>query len=116
MFFNINNVNNEIDYDHFNCESYRCSIGLFSAFSFIMSRIEDTDPKLDGGFIMLGKETSGTIQTIPAGGEETVSSDLILGFGKTVVTVTAEVPDSSHSRQRGGTVLLFFIKINPGGG
>jgi len=71
---------------------------------------------LDGGLILLGKETTGTIQTITAGGEEIVSSDLILGFGKTVVTITAEVPDSSHSRQRGGTVLLFFIKINPGGG
>ena len=71
---------------------------------------------LDGGLILLGKETTGTGLSIPAGGEETVNSKLILGFGKTRVIVTAEIPDGgSDSKNQGATVLLFFIKVNPGG-
>jgi len=45
---------------------------------------------LDGGFILLGKETTGTGLSIPAGGEETVNSKLILGFGRTKVIVTRD--------------------------
>ena len=71
---------------------------------------------LDGGFILLGKETTGTGLSIPAGGEETVNSKLILGFGKTRVIVTAEIPDGdSDSRNQGASVILFLIKVNPGG-
>ncbi len=71
---------------------------------------------LDGGFILLGKETSGTGLNIPSGGEETVNSKLILGFGKTRVIVTAEIPDGdSDSKNQGASVILFFIKVNPGG-
>jgi hypothetical protein len=70
---------------------------------------------LDGGLILLGKESTGEV-SIPAGGEETVESKLILGFGKTRVFVTAEIPDGpSDSRDQGASVLLFFIRINPGG-
>ncbi|GAI45049.1 unnamed protein product, partial [marine sediment metagenome] len=43
---------------------------------------------LDGGFILLGKETIGTVN-IPAGEEVTVCSDLILGFGRSTITVIA---------------------------
>ena len=72
--------------------------------------------KLEGGIILLGKETTGTGLSIPAGGEETVNSKLIFGFGKTRVIVTAEMPDgASDSKNQGATVLLFFIKVNPGG-
>jgi len=66
---------------------------------------------LAGGFI-LNKKTTGRVINIPAGGEVTVSSKLILGFGKTVVTVTAEKPGvSSDTKEKEAFVLLFFIKI-----
>lgn len=71
---------------------------------------------LNGGSILLGKESNGEIPSIPAGGQTTIHSDLIVGFGKIEVTVTAEIPEGSDTRQQGGTVLLFFVHINPGGG
>jgi len=37
---------------------------------------------LDGGNILLGKETTGFILSLPAGDEKEISSRLILGFGK----------------------------------
>lgn len=71
---------------------------------------------LDGGFILLGKETTGTGLSIPAGGEETVNSKLILGFGRTKVIATAEIPEGdSDSRNQGASVILFLINVNPGG-
>ncbi|MBE3121920.1 MAG: PKD domain-containing protein [Thermoplasmata archaeon] len=63
--------------------------------------------KLDGGLILLGKETTGNIPTIAAGGSEAISSKLILGFGKTVITVTA----GTATKSQNATVLLVFIKI-----
>lgn len=71
--------------------------------------------KLVGG-AFIGKETEGGPLTIPASGSETVTSNLILGFGPTVITATAEVPESSDTREQDGFVFLFFIKVNPGGG
>ena len=68
---------------------------------------------LEGG-AFIGKTTNGT-DDIPAGEEITAISSLILGFGATKVTVTAEVPESSDVRQQSGLVLLFFILVNPGG-
>jgi hypothetical protein len=38
-----------------------------------------------------------------------------VGFGKIEVTVTAEIPEGSDTRQQDGTVLMFFVHINPGG-
>ena len=66
---------------------------------------------LDGGIILLGRETSGRILSIPAGGEKTVSSSVILGFGKTVITVSAETAGFSDTAERDAFVLLFFIKM-----
>jgi len=68
------------------------------------------------GAILIGGESNGEISNIPAGGSATVTSGLIIGFGKTTVTVTAEIPEGSDTRSQGGTVFLFFIKINPSGG
>ncbi|MFW6121888.1 MAG: PKD domain-containing protein, partial [Petrotogales bacterium] len=69
---------------------------------------------LDGG-VWIGKETSGT-EIIPAFGEKTVNSKLILGFGATTVVVTAEVPEGiSDTRSQNGKIFLFIIKVNPGG-
>jgi len=66
---------------------------------------------LDGGFILLGKETTGDILSIPAGDESMINSSLIFGFGNTVVTVCAEIPESSAMKEQDAFVLLFFIKI-----
>jgi len=63
--------------------------------------------KLTGGLIILGKESTGTIPTIEAGATADISSKLILGFGKTVLTVTADTATKSLN----ATVLLVFIKI-----
>ncbi len=71
---------------------------------------------LNGDSILLGKESNGEIPSIPAGGQTTVHSGLIVGFGKIEVTATAEILEGSDARQQGGTVLLFFVHINPGGG
>jgi len=71
---------------------------------------------LNGGLILLGKETSDTILTIPAGGEQPINSGLILGLGQTMITVTAEIPTDSDIREQQAFLLAFFIVVNPGGG
>jgi hypothetical protein len=71
---------------------------------------------LDGGTILMGKESMGEITSIPPGGSEPIKSGLILGFGKTQVTVTAEILEGSDTREQSGLMLLFFIKLNPSGG
>ena len=72
---------------------------------------------LVGGLIFIGSNSSGEISSIPVDGETTISSSgIIFGFGQTVVTVTAQAPDGSHDTyKRNALVLLFFVKINPGG-
>ncbi len=71
---------------------------------------------LDGG-AWIGKETTGTISSgIVAGGEVNISSNFILGWGKTRITVIAEIPESSDTISRGGKIFLFYIKVNLGSG
>ncbi|UCF13602.1 MAG: PKD domain-containing protein [Thermoplasmatales archaeon] len=67
------------------------------------------------GGAFIGKETTGT-DDIPAFGEITATSKLIIGFGATVVTVTAEIPEMSDTKELDGFVLLFLINVKPGGG
>ena len=69
---------------------------------------------LNGG-AWIGAATSGTIPSIPAGQGVEVSSKLILGLGKTSVTVEASVPESSDSQTRNGNILFFIIIVNVGG-
>ena len=64
---------------------------------------------LDGGFILLGKETTSNIVTIPDGDETTISSNLIFGFGKTVITLTAECAESSYIVEKDALMLAFYI-------
>jgi hypothetical protein len=72
----------------------------------------DWSISLDGGFILLGKESFGTVTGIPAGGEVTVTSDMIVGFGKPTVICNAEIPGvTMDSKEVDATVLLFFINI-----
>ena len=65
---------------------------------------------LDGGIILLGKESTGTI-TIPAGGQVTIQSKTIIGLGSTTITVKAEIPESSDTKSVDGFVLFVYIKI-----
>jgi len=67
----------------------------------------DWSIKLTGGLIILGKETTGTIASLPAGGEETITTGMILGLGATTITVTADTATKNQEAK----VLLIFIKI-----
>lgn len=62
---------------------------------------------LTGGLILLGKESTGTIPTIEAGATADIASQVILGFGKTVITVTADTAIQSQN----ATVLFVFIRL-----
>jgi len=65
---------------------------------------------LDGGLIILGKETTGTIASIPAGESAEIKSGLILGIGKPTITVTAECAEGKSAEGNAtGFVLLFFV-------
>jgi hypothetical protein len=64
-----------------------------------------------GGFILSGKETTGSILILEPGDERTVTSKAIIGFGKTVIKVTASIPGYEVSKEQNATVLLFFISI-----
>jgi hypothetical protein len=63
------------------------------------------------GNVFIGKQTSGTLLSIPPGGERTITTDLTLGWGKTIVTVSASHPYSSVTKSQNATILLFFIRI-----
>lgn len=68
---------------------------------------------LDGGIIITGKDTSGRYPYIAEGEEVTITSDLIFGIGNTVVTVKADISDStiSDTQSVDAKVLLFYISI-----
>lgn len=70
--------------------------------------------ELNGGAFM-GKNSTGTIPSIQPGGEETVSSNTIIGFGETQVTVSATIPQSSDSRTQGGNIFFFYLIVHPSG-
>jgi len=59
---------------------------------------------IDAPLMILGGETSGFID-VPVGGEVSISSGFVLGFGPAAITVTAGDASGSES----GTVLLIFI-------
>jgi len=65
---------------------------------------------LDGGLIILGKETTGTIASIPAGESVTISSSFILGIGKSDITVAVECAEGASAEETvTATVLLFLV-------
>jgi serine protease AprX len=63
------------------------------------------------GNVFMGKQKSGTLLTIPPDGERTITTDLVLGWGKAIVTISAKHPYSSVSMSQNATILLFFIKV-----
>jgi len=65
---------------------------------------------LDGGLIIVGKETTGDIATLAAAANSPIKSGLILGFGKTTITVTATCDeDVSDTATASGFVFLVFV-------
>jgi len=64
--------------------------------------------ELNGGLIILGKTTNGTID-IPKNGQKTVQSNMILGIGKTLITVKATIPESSDAKSKSAFVIGFLI-------
>lgn len=64
------------------------------------------------GLILLGKQTTGSVLSLAIGDEITISSDMILGFGSVVMTVSvynAEVVPVVEKTS--AKLFLFFIKI-----
>jgi hypothetical protein len=70
---------------------------------------------LDGGLILLGKETTGEIDTILAGEEQSITSKNIIGFGPTQVCIQFDIPERTYKQKLGGFMYLFYISVNPGG-
>lgn len=67
---------------------------------------------LDGGTILLGRETKKTITNLPSGDSKIVNSKFILGFGRTLVTVSATTSlGVSDSKDVLAQVFLLFIII-----
>ena len=68
--------------------------------------------KLDGGLILLGKESSGNIPYIPSGESQIVYSNLIIGFGQSQITITADALNAEKvTKIIGGFIVLIFIII-----
>jgi len=92
--------------------------GLFKV-STVIRNIGDVDATmvnwsitLDGGIILLGKETTGNILSLAAGDEATISSGLICGLGNTVITVSAECDEGlSDTEKQDAFLFLIFIII-----
>jgi len=67
---------------------------------------------LDGGLILMGRETIGRIMNIPAGDNVTVTSDPICGMGRPVITATVEKPGVSlDTKEADAFVFFFFINV-----
>jgi hypothetical protein len=67
---------------------------------------------LDGGLIILGKETTGDIATIEVDGEEEIKSGLVLGIGKPTITVAAECAEGSSDEATATAFVLLFFVLN----
>jgi hypothetical protein len=71
---------------------------------------------LNGGSILIGKESTGIIDSIPVDEEISFKSNIIIGFGETEFLVTAGEPfGSTDNRKQGGKMFGIFHKVNFGG-
>jgi len=64
--------------------------------------------KLEGGMVLAGGNTSGTIPNLLPGEEISVPSDFILGLGKTRITVTATTYEALPAERSADAFLLLF--------
>jgi PKD repeat protein len=68
--------------------------------------------KLDGGFILLGRNYSDILASIPAEDTVTVTDFLVFGIGRVEITVRAEAEGASPAEKTvNGFVFLFFVII-----
>jgi hypothetical protein len=64
------------------------------------------------GLILLGKESTGSISTLAVGEEKTISSDMIVGLGAVIMTVTIYNDETMPVAERiSAKLFLFVIKI-----
>lgn len=68
---------------------------------------------LEGGIIFIGRESSGTITSVPPNEIIKVDSSPILGFGNIIVTVKAEILENTAIREAKGKLLLFYVNVIP---
>ncbi|MCK5261176.1 MAG: right-handed parallel beta-helix repeat-containing protein [Thermoplasmatales archaeon] len=68
---------------------------------------------IDGGFIIVGRHSSGTVQRPLLPGEETsISSKLVLGFGRIMITVAVWADNAPLiSESIPGTLFLIFLML-----
>lgn len=66
---------------------------------------------IKGGVILLGRVTKGNIDNVSIGEISTVTSSLIIGFGKVIIEVVVEIPDKGFntSEERKAYVFLTLI-------
>jgi len=71
------------------------------------------DIGIDGGIILIGGHTSGTVpKPLLAGEEAQVSSSLMLGFGKIIITIAVWADNAPYvSKSTPAILLLFFVII-----
>jgi hypothetical protein len=94
-------------------ESVSSSIGKIST---VVSNIGkgnastiDYTISLAGGFILLGRETTGIITQLAPGESTTFASDFIFGFGPTLITITAIPKYNEGSEEWSHEAFIFFI-------
>jgi len=63
------------------------------------------------GYVFLGKQSHGTLATIPPDSEQAISTGIVLGIGRIIVRVTASYAYGATSKTQSGTLLLFIIKF-----
>ncbi|HER45495.1 MAG TPA: PKD domain-containing protein, partial [Thermoplasmatales archaeon] len=61
---------------------------------------------LTGGLVLVGKERTGNILALNPGETREITSKTIIGLGKTVIKITATVPESSAEVEQNATILL----------
>lgn len=74
------------------------------------------DIDFEGGLILMGRQTSGSIPLILSNEEIEINSKTVIGFGPTSVKVTADLDDGTpDTREQKGFVFLFLINTKPSG-
>ena len=68
---------------------------------------------VEGGFVLVGRDASGTLPTPLLPGEERrISTQLMLGFGSIILTIAVWADNAPYfSKATTGTLLLFFILL-----
>jgi hypothetical protein len=66
---------------------------------------------IDGGLVLSGKSKSGTIASLPADGSAVIVDKPVFGFGKVLITVTIQVPDSEPVTKTATGFLFLFVVL-----